>query len=465
MKNLWDMKVYKFICAYMSLMVLSSSFVCAQEVSASKTGDQTIRNSKPEELPINVVVASQPQAVIQSQGCDEDNCQQQKIPFRTNVPLGARISDALTRQDRESAAEILEHERLLLNDEMNLLSLVDRNKEAADVAFILMERSAQDESLYEQASSILMKDSRHSGVMTTISAFENYTAVNNQIITFGHPMGSMKVDFMYFQEARSNFDTALLNEAINATGCEIAFNQGKENYSNILKVTTTQAFNTQNGISFNHFHNLGARLKLDVQITNNQTAIDNAALRIIGRVNQFSLDGVYSIDGYNQWIVGGGHNQYSTVDGQDLGSGDLLTSTLSHELSAIRPALHARITGSWSQFQVANTILNGYAASLIPSGSAKSASYFMPQNVEEVAAYLRIGDTTDSFAPSHDLEAFTELGVFDNASTGTGWRGSAGFAGRLIGADRLQLFMRYDQSPNGQGFSSWEAGIGYLLHY
>lgn len=440
MKNNSAMKIWTVLVMYLSFMILGSALARAQELVAS-------------------------QEIVKDPVCEEDNCQQPPIPYRSNVPLGARISDALTRQDRELAADILAHERLLLNDEMSLLNLLGRDNEAADVAFTLMERSALDEALYEQASALLMKNSRHSGVMTTVHAFESYTAVNNQINTFGHQLGSLKVDLMYFQEARSNVDTALLNNATNESGGEIAINQGADDYGNILKVQVSQAFNTQYGISLNHVRKIGTRLKFDVQLAHNQTATDNAALRIMGRVHQASLEGVYSVDSYNQWIVSGGHNQYFTVDGQELGTGDLLTSTLSHELSAVRPAMHARMTGTWSQFQIANTTLSGNAASLIPVGFAKSAAYFMPQKVDEIAAYVTVGDTTDSALPAHDLEAFCELGVFDNAATGSGWRGSAGFAGRLIGADRLQLFVRYDQSPNGQGFSSWEAGIGYLLHY
>lgn len=400
-----------------------------------------------------------------NQLCEDDNCQPPQNAGRSSVPLGARISDALTRQDREAATEILEHERILLNDEMNLLFMTGRSSEAADIGFTLLERSSLDESLYEQVAPILMAHSRHSGFMTTFHAFDSYNAMNYQVNTYGHQLGSVKVDFLYFQETRSNVKTESLNSAPDESGGELAFNQGGDSYANILKIQFSQALNTQTGFSITHQHKAGSRLKLEAQIARNQTATENAALRLMGRADQLALESAYSLDSYSQWILGLMHSRYSSIEGQELGSGNLITTTLSHELSGVRPALHTRITGSWNRFQIADTNLSGLAASLIPPGESNSAAYFMPQDVNEVAAYIRLGDNTESTLPARDLEAFLELGAFNNQSAGSGWRASAGVAGRAIGADRLHMFIRYDQSPNGQEFSSLEAGLAYLLHY
>ena len=91
-------------------------------------------------------------ATGEKQDCENTNCNEQQSARRPNTPLGARISDALTRQDREAADDILQHERIMLNNEMNLLLLTGRKNEAADIAFTLMERAGQDEALYAQAA-------------------------------------------------------------------------------------------------------------------------------------------------------------------------------------------------------------------------------------------------------------------------------------------------------------------------
>jgi hypothetical protein len=404
---------------------------------------------------------------LQSQTGMNNNQQQHARQYakQQNVPLGARISDALTRQDREAAADILEHERISLNEEMNLLYLAGRKNEAADIAYILMDRASLDESLYEQAAPILLANVRTSGVMTTFHAFDSYSGINTEISTTGHPVGRLKLDLSFHQETRNNVDTALLTSAPNESGGEIALHQNGDSYVNTLKLQSSQSLNTQTGVSLKHQHQIGSRLKLDTLLAFNQMATENAALRIIGRSNQIALESSYTLDRFNQWILEGRYHQYQSIDGQELGSGNLLTSTLSHELSGVHPALRMRVTGTWSQFKVAEQTLSGKAASLIPAGEPNTAAYFMPQNVSEIAAYISIGDATENKLPARSLEYVGEIGVFDNPASGPGWRASAGLAGRIMGADRLHMFMRYDQSPSGQGFSSLQAGIAYLLFY
>lgn len=401
----------------------------------------------------------------EKQYCGDTNCPERQSLHRPNTPLGARISDALTRQDREAAADILEHDRMLLNDEMNLLFLTGRKNEAADIAFTLMERASLDEALYEQAAPILMANARASGVMTTLHAFESYSGINTEVATYGHALGRLKLDLSVHREIRNNVDAALLASAPDENGGEIALHQNGDSYVNTLRLKSSQSLNTQTGLSLNHHHQIGSRLKLDTLLAYNQTATENAAMRLIGRSDHIALESSYSLDSSKQWILGGGHYRYQSIDGQELGSGNLLTSTLSHQLSGVHPALHTRVTGTWNQFTTADQTLTGKTASLIPAGNSSTAAYFMPQDVSEIAVYASIGDAIDNRLPSRSLEFLGEIGVFDNQSSGQGWRASGGFAGRVIGADRLHMFIRYDQAPSGQSFSSLEAGLAYLLFY
>lgn len=382
-----------------------------------------------------------------------------------NTPLGARISDALTRQDREAAADILDHDGILLYDKMNLSFLAGRKDDAADLAFIAMDRSRLDESLYEQAAPMLLANDRTAGVMTTFRDLDSYRETDYEISATGHQIGGLKLDLSLHQISRGSVDTTLLTRAPNEINGEIALHQIGNSYVNTLRLQFSQALNTQTGISFNHQHQIGSRLQLDTQLAYNQTATENAAMRLIGRRNQIALESNYRLDRWNQWSVRGEYNQYHSIDGQNLGSGNMLTTTLSHELSGVHPALRARVTGTWSQFRPVDSTLTGKTASLVPAEQSNTASYFMPQNVREIAAYASVGDATDSRLPARNFEYLGEVGVFYNATTGTGWRANAGLAGRVIGADRLQIFTRYDQAPSGQGKASLEAGIGYQLHY
>ena len=440
------------------------SFALAIAVSCAHATDPVVPAISSEAAIKNSTTAGHDKNSV-AQKCKTDDCETRQLALRKKMPLGARISDALTRQDREAAVDILEHEQLLLNDKMNLLVLAGRKNEAADTAFTLMERNSLDESLYEQAAPILLANARTAGIMTTFHAFESYNALNTEVSTTGHQAGIFKLDLNVYRETRNNIDTALLTSAPDESGGEIALHQGGNSYDNTFKFQFSQAMNTQTGMYFQHQHQIGSRLKLATRLAVNQATTENPALRIIGRSNHIAFESTYSLDRYSQWILGGGYNQYRSIDGQDLGSGNLLSNTFSHEISGAYPALRARITGTLSQYSASAQTLSGLAADLIPAAQNKTAAYFMPQDVNEIAAYIGIGDATENKLPARGLEFAGEFGVFDNPSTGPGWRASAGLAGRLTGADRLQMFIRYDQSPSGQGFSSLSAGIGYLLFY
>jgi len=397
--------------------------------------------------------------------CEIENCNKKPTGHPPVLPLAVRISDALTRQDKQTSADILEHERISLNDEMNLLSLTGRTNEAADVGFILMERSNFDEALYEQAAPLLTANSRTSGILATYRTFESYNSIATEANTLGLRLGKLKLDLAVHSENRSNNNTTELTGVTNERGGEIALHQAGENYVNTLKLQTSQSLNMQTGMSFNHQHQIGARLKLGTLLAYNQASSENAVMRLIGRSDYFALESSYTIDRQNQFSLAGGYHQYHSVDNEELGNASLLTSRISHDLSNSHPALRLHITGTLNQFKTADKILGGLTASVIPAGVTNSAAFFMPQDVSEIAAYISAGDATDSKLPARSFEYEGELGVFENPVSGAGWRASAGMAGRIIGADRLHLFVRYDQSPNGQGFSSTEAGLAYQLIY
>ncbi|NOT18334.1 MAG: tetratricopeptide repeat protein [Sulfuriferula sp.] len=382
-----------------------------------------------------------------------------------NTPLGVQISDALTNQDHQAAAALLEHDGILLYDKMNLNHLAGRTDNAADLAFIAMDRSRLDESLYQQAAPMLIQNSRTAGIMSKYSEYGSYKALTNEITATNHDIGGLKLDLNLHQTQRTAVDTSVLTRAPHEIGGEIALRQIGNNYINTLKLQFSSGLNTQTGLVFNHLQQIGTRLQLDTQLAYNQTATETAALRIIGRRNQIALDGNYRLDRWTQINWRGEYNQYRSIDGQTLGSGQLLTSTISHTLSEAHPALRARVTGTAAQYQSANTTLTGLTASLIPAGQPNTAGYFMPQSMREVAAYISIGDAIDSRQPAHDLEYLAEIGMFYNNIAGTGIRANAGVATRVIGADKLQLFTRYDQAPSGQGKSTLETGLGYHLHY
>jgi hypothetical protein len=379
--------------------------------------------------------------------------------------LGARISDALTHQDRQAADDILQQERLLPGDKMNLLLLLGRVDEAADIAFILLERGSLDEAVYALASPVLLGKVRRSGVLNTYQTLDSYNSRNTSVFTSGHRLGGLTLDMSFYQEARNTVNFTRLTGAPDETGGEFAIQQSGNSDVNIFKFYAAHSLNTQLGLSLNHIQSVGSRFKLDTLLAYNQAADENAALRIVGRRHILSFEGRYNMDSMSQLTVAGGYHQYRTIDGQALGSGTLISGSFRSQLGAAHPGLSTRVTALWNRYKTATGILNGDAATLIPSGEPKSPNFLMPQDVSEVAGYLSMGDANERKLPARSFVYESEFGVFGNLSGSAGFRASAGIAARVIGADRLQLSIRYDQSPGGQGFSNLLVDAGYQIFY
>ncbi len=382
-----------------------------------------------------------------------------------DTPLGARISDALLHQDREAANEILDHDGVLPYDNMNLDFLTGRLNDAADLAFTAMDRSRRDAALYEQAAPMLLANDHGAGLMSTYRNLDSYSEIENEIQATGQRIGNVKMDASVYRTTRFGVNTAFLASAPNESGGRIALQKTSDSSTNTFKFEFSRALNTQTGIEFLRVDQLSSRLQFTSALAYNQTADENAAMRIVGRRNRIALAGDYQIDNWNQWEIQGALNQYHSIDGQSMGSGHVFSTTLDHNMGDEYPALQTRLTGTWEEFHAAQNILTGKAASLLPYGVTDGSGFFMPLNVHEIAAYLRAGDTTDSSLPAHDLEFMSELGMYYDTVLGTGLRASAALAGRVIGADRLQIFIRYDQAAAGQNETTLEAGIAYQLHY
>ena len=387
-----------------------------------------------------------------------------------HTPLGARISDALARQDGEEARGILDREGVPPNDRINLSYLAGRYNDAAELAFGAMDRSRRDESLYGQAAPMLLYNDHTLGVMTDFRNLYDYKEMERSISTTGQRIGGFKLDLSLYQTDRFSANPAILSNVPNETGGEISLHQADNSYVNTLTLKLSQSLNTQAGILFSQMHQIGAHLRMKFELAYNDVTNETPLMRLIGRRDQIALQSNYQIDGRNEWETRGELNQYHSIDQQNMGSGQTLSTTLIHHLSDVHPALQGIVNGTWSTFQPASTVLTGRVASLVPSGQINSAAYFMPLNVHEISTYAHVGDMTDSRLPAHDFEYMGEVGRYYDVVYGGGWRMNAGVAGRVIGADRLQVFLRYDQGAYRQGANEQyvpmlEAGVVYTLHY
>lgn len=387
-----------------------------------------------------------------------------------NTPLGVRISDALARHDREAAQEILGQEAIPANDRMNLSYLAERYNDAAELAFGAMDRARHDESMYEQAAPMLLHNDHTLGAMTAFRNLYDYKEMERSINTTGQRIGGLKLDLSLHQTSRFGANPAILAYAPNETGGEISLHQIGSAYVNTLTLKLSQSLNTQAGILFSQMRQIGSRLRLKIEMAYNDVANETPLMRLIGRRNQIALQSNYRIDDRNELETRGELNQYHSIDQQHMGSGQSFSTTLTHHLSDAHPALQGIVNGTWSTFQAAGTLLSGRTASLIPPGQPNNPGYFLPQNIHEISTYAHVGDMIDSSLPARDFEYMGEVGRYYDTVYGGGWRMNAGIAGRVIGADRLQVFLRYDQGAYRQGANeqfvpTLEAGVVYTLHY
>lgn len=382
-----------------------------------------------------------------------------------DTPLGARIADALTHHDAEAANRILQQHGAPPLDRMNLATVANNPSEAASLAFSLMQESPRDASLYEQAAPLLLPDDHTVTASTVWRSLDFYRESETSAAAGGFRVGGLKLDVHLDQYNRYAASQTWITRAPNETDASVILRDNRPNASNQLTLQIDQSLNTQLAAILVHQQQISPHLQLTGTLALNQRADEDPFMLLIGRRNRIELESDFQIDRWNQWTVDAALNRYHSIDNQDMGSGQTVSSALNHTFSNTHPALQGRLVATWMDFSSANTILTGKTASLIPAGQINNAAYFMPYNVHEIAAYLRVGDQTNSDLPARDFEYMGEFGLYYDPLLGAGYRAKSGLATKIFGADRLQFFFEYDEANQGQKENMLETGVSYVYHY
>ncbi len=158
--------------------------------------------------------------------------------------------------------------------------------------------------------------------------------------------------------------------------------------------------------------------------------------------------------------------EYSHFDAQGGGAlGSTLVSGLSvnHRLfSGIRDwVIKAGVSNTASS---TTDVLPDVLKPLLPAGLAAGPDYFVPQGYTQFSLALAFGENAEQ-SYQRGWHSFWEIGLTQDAESGLGYDYRWGMLGRVLGGDRLRIYVDGADGAQGNGEATQTFAVDYRLFY
>lgn len=148
---------------------------------------------------------------------------------------------------------------------------------------------------------------------------------------------------------------------------------------------------------------------------------------------------------------------------QYLGQGQTVSLDLRHQINHAWPDYGLRMFGGYSVYQADGTV-SSRTASLVPSGTEPTASFFVPKSYGYLGAGLFLGQAWKS-AYTRDWKPFAEVDFSWSSSSGAGFSYGLGMVGPVFGLDQLLLELTQGSGQFGTKDLTTTIGIRYRYFY
>lgn len=183
----------------------------------------------------------------------------------------------------------------------------------------------------------------------------------------------------------------------------------------------------------------------------NQQADDTSALLIGGNKQDLLAQFSYDLTARDSFQGEYEQNFFYTQDGEFLANGQQQTLRFKHQFQQAYPDWSLGVYGTAAQYYNLANSISGSALTLIPTGTAANANFFIPPSFIEYGATAEFGQNFREDY-THTWKPFAAVTVMNNNTVGFGQLYDVGIAGTLFGKDHLAFY--YEEGVNqGAGVS------------
>ena len=394
-----------------------------------------------------------------------------------SAPIWAESQVALQLGDKESMRTLLDQRAssMPIYNRYDTAYALGHEQQALDIAFTGMQRQGDDQELHDRYRQHAPGAANYVQFLAwNETAGDLLSSQSRQVEASLQMAPNLQLQLGWSQLGQSTSDATLAtllpaSERLNSIG--LKWQRGKGNTE--ARLFERNEFTTQWGATLDQTWNWSQRLVIAGGLGYRADALESSALRIGGNQDYFQFALNYLLDKRDYVRLQSRWAQYSTQQGDALGTGQINDLEWGYRFRLEYPDVRLRLYVSDQAYAPGSnraTLLANLPTSFNTSLTAAGIDpnrYFIPESSTTWGGCLGFGENLSGQniqqIYTRAIRPFVELCTLDQSRTGTGYSGAFGVAGSVLGADHLSL--KLEQNEGGIGSVGGSVTRAWTLRY
>lgn len=385
-------------------------------------------------------------------------------------PQWATLALALANGDTTMAADLLERRTSALPryDAVTAAQTIGAQGLAATLAFESQDLQRDDEPLQLQLSEALLDQASKPEVDFESRRYDKWLEREVRLRYETPLTPSLRMSMDLGEISRHAKQT--LNNAPDERYANLAFIHRDGTRETRLAFGYRDAFASWVPVSLSQTLFATGTWELTLLLGWRQVATEGLALRALGWRNSIGLEGGYRLSADDRLSLGAQSARYYTQNGIGLGRGTRVEGAWSHSLRREQPESSAELFWSYNGFKARDAFSDSPELADVASQiagddtDAERVASLMPRGFVQYGARLTYGEGLDG-RYSRALRPYASLALTYSTDSGLGYSLAAGFAGSVLGGDRLAAGISSEKNGSSSTPQNTTVGIRYWMAY
>jgi len=390
---------------------------------------------------------------------------------RTNRPLWAEITVALSERDRQATGQLLERfdERLPRYDRVNAARAVDDLRLAQTAAFDAQTDQIADDPTHLQLTETLLAFSDHAGFAI---GRNKLGSIDEALVTTRYHLAinpRLAIDFDWGRLGRKTNQPDVIKNVPNEKFLAAMLSWRHTDGETQFTLQRRDSLTSYTPMQIEHEQRIDDRLSLRIGLGKNLKTTESIPLRVAGMKDRQSVSLRYRPTRMDQITLEHWRENYRLQTGPEIGEGRHSTLTFAHTYR--QEARDLEFSAFWSKHDFSRRNISGAfltgapeLSRLLPSGFVPGPEYFLPESFNLYG--IRVAtDMRHEREYTRATRPFASLSRTWHSTLGPGYDIRFGIAGSVLGGDHLAL--SWGKGKSGQEtnapVSDWQ--LTYRIHY
>jgi hypothetical protein len=383
----------------------------------------------------------------------------------TPLPVWSPLLMALADHDKPALQELIATrlDELPIYDRVEAAERLDRFDLAASLAFESAEIRQDDDEMHRRLQERAWNDASRVDLSFQHDKQGSLTRTPLALAWKGHLDGNDALG-LRIETAGLDSDPAVLRLPVDLQQrYEFSFSRKGENFAEEIALTAFDSLDSVVGLRGKANANLPAGVSAEARAGWHQLATSTSGLTVGGQRDFVGGGLAWAITGRDIVALDLEYSRLAAQGGGDLGSTLVSGLTYSHRLFSGERDWVVK-TGVSTTSSSSEAVLPDALKSLLPPGVQAGPEYFVPGAFTQFSLALAFGENAEQ-SYQRGWRSFWEIGLTQDAETGIGYDYRLGILGRVLGRDRLRLYVDGADGAQGNGEKTQTFNVDYRLWY